>query len=184
MINDDGTIRDTIWHKNFGITYIGNAFRQAHDADPNAKLYINDYNIETKNKKSDFLYNLVKQLKAEGVPIHGVGFQGHFTAGQVPKDFAANMKRFADLGLDVAITELDVRVKKPVTAQSRQPQAKDYAQAVTDCLSVKRCVGVTVWDFTDKYTYLRNDPNWADPSLWDDNIKPKEAVSAVDKVLR
>ena len=139
--------------------------------------------LRGKNKKSDGLYNLVKQLKAEDVPIHGVGFQGHFIAGQVPKDFAANMKRFVDLGLEAAVTELDVRIKKPVTAQSRQQQAEDYAQAVTDCLSVRNCVGVTVWDFADKYTYIQNDPEWAEPALWDINMKPKEAVSAVEKFL-
>ena len=184
VIEEDGTVRDSIWHKNFGTNFIAEAFRAAYEGDPTTKLYINDYNIEGKNKKSDGLYNLVKQLKAESVPIHGVGFQGHFIAGQVPKDFAANMKRFVDLGLEVAVTELDVRIKKPVTAQSRQQQAKDYAQAVTDCLSVHNCVGVTVWDFADKYTYIQNDPEWAEPALWDISMKPKEAVSAVEKVLR
>ena len=186
MLNEDGTLRDSIWHKNFGNNYIANAFRLAHEADPNAKLYINDYNIESKNRKSDGLYNLVKQLKAEGVPVHGVGFQAHMTVGQVPQDLVANMKRFSDLGLDVAITELDLKLKKPSTAQSRQQQAKDYSQIITDCLSVQRCVGVTVWGFTDKYTWLNNfgDQSFGEPCLWDNNYKAKEAVAAIDKVIQ
>ena len=94
------------------------------------------------------------------------------------------MKRFADLGLDVAITELDLQIRKPVTTESRQQQVKDYDQVVTDCLSVQSCVGVTMWGFTDKYSWLKSHQNIDEPYLWDNNINPKEAVSAVEKITR
>jgi len=82
----------------------------AHAAAPKVKLYINDYNIESVNAKSTATLALAKKLLAQGKPLHGIGFESHFIGGQTPKDIGTNMKRFTDLGLDVAITELDVRV--------------------------------------------------------------------------
>ena len=105
---------------------------------------------------------------------------------QVPKEYAENLKRFSDLGLDVAITELTLQIKKPIIEESRKQQTKDYVQVVDACLSVKRCVGITVWEFTDKYNWLvtRNDTNFGEACLWDVNYKPHQAVSAIEKVLR
>ncbi len=89
------------------------------------------------------------------------------------------MLRFAELGLDVAITELDVRQKLPATAASRAQQAKDYAKAFTICTSISRCVGVTVWQFTDKYFWLANLSNsYGNANLWTYNYIPKPAVNA------
>ena len=112
--NEDGTFRSDLWYNQLGSSYIADAFTAAHAADPAAKLYVNDYNIEGSGAKSDGMYNLVKSLKQQGVPIDGVGFQAHFILGQVPSTFKANMQRFADLGVDVAVTELDVRMQLPV----------------------------------------------------------------------
>lgn len=94
--DDSGNLRRSIWYNTFGESYIGEAFKLAHAADSSVNLYINDYNIEYNNAKSNALYNLVKKLKGQGIPIHGVGFQGHFIIGQVPPSatFAANLKRF------------------------------------------------------------------------------------------
>lgn len=96
VFDDSGNLRKSLWYNAFGESYIAEAFKLAHAADPIVKLYINDYNIEYNNAKSTALYNLVKKLKGQGVPIHGVGFQGHFIIGQVPSTatFAANLKRF------------------------------------------------------------------------------------------
>jgi endo-1,4-beta-xylanase len=82
----------------------------AHAAAPDVKLYINDYNIEGVNNKSLALLEIAKDLLANGHPLHGIGFESHFIGGTVPKDLAQSMKMFTDLGLDVALTELDVRV--------------------------------------------------------------------------
>lgn len=86
-------MRQNTWYQHFGESYIPEAFKLAHAVDPTVKLYINDYNIEGVNAKSNALYNLVKKLKAEGVPIHGVGFQAHYSLGQIPSNLQANLQR-------------------------------------------------------------------------------------------
>lgn len=165
-------------------SFIGQAFRQHRAADPSAKLFINDYNIEGFNAKSNSLFNLVQSLLAQGVPIDGVGFQGHFIVGQVPTDFAANMQRFANLGLDVAITELDVRMNMPPTAANLQQQATDYMSAFRACLSVARCTGVTVWGVTDAYSWVPNAfPGQGAALLFDENYNAKPAYFAVESIL-
>ena len=118
---DDGTLRNTIWYNQPGIgfadkgtSYIATAFEWAHSANPAAKLFYNDYNAETVNKKSDAIYAMAREFKSRGVPINGIGFQMHVTLkSDTPEDlqsFAVNLKRFADLGLEIHITELDVRL--------------------------------------------------------------------------
>lgn len=94
--DDSGNFRRSIWYNNFGESYIAEAFKLAHAADPSAKLYINDYNIESISAKSTAMYNLVKKLKNEGVPIHGVGIQGHLIVGNVPSaaQIQANIERY------------------------------------------------------------------------------------------
>lgn len=116
----------------------------------NVKLYYNDYNIEYPGNKSTAAQNLVSQLKARGIQIDGVGLESHFIAGQTPSqaDQEANMNAFTALDVDVVITELDVRLPAlPPNATSQAQQVLDYFSSVSACASVKRCVGVTVWDF-------------------------------------
>src|SRR6185437_7596841 len=91
------------------------ALRTAHAADPNAKLYLNDYGIEGENAKSNAMYSLAQSLLSQGVPLNGIGFESHFIVGQIPSDMQANMQRFANLGLDVAVTELDDRITLPAS---------------------------------------------------------------------
>ena len=101
--------------------------------------------------KSTALKNLIKSLKASGVPIDGVGIQSHLTVGGVPATLQQNMEEFTALGVEVAITELDVRFAAlPPTAAGLAQQKADYATVVGACNAVSGCVGVTVWDFTDK----------------------------------
>lgn len=122
---EDGTRRQSVFQQKIGDGYIAEAFKAARAADPNAKLYYNDYNIEGIGAKSDAVYNLVKSFKQRGIPIDGVGLQAHLILGQVPGSLQQNIKRFADLGVDVAITELDIRMRTPRDA------AKDAQQAPT-----------------------------------------------------
>jgi endo-1,4-beta-xylanase len=183
--NDDGTWRESIWYKGIGQEYVADALRWAHEADPAAKLYVNDYNIEGGNAKSDAWYDLIKSLKAEGVPIDGIGFQGHFDLQYAfPSDMAQNMQRFADLGLEVAVTELDVRVNTPATADELATQADYYKQTVAACLAVKQCVGITVWGFDDKYSWVPfTFPGEGAACLYDQNLAPKPALAAVQEAL-
>lgn len=154
--NDDGTWRSDVFYNTIGQGYVSVALKAARAADPGAKLYINDYNIETIGAKSTALYNLVKSLKSQGIPIDGIGIQGHLIVGEVPStaDIQTNMQRFIALGLEVAITELDIRMTLPSTAALLQQQKQDYQTVITACKNVAGCVGVTVWDYTDKYSWI------------------------------
>lgn len=182
--NEDGTYRADLWYNQLGVSYIADALTAARAADPAAKLYVNDYNIEGTGAKSDGMYNLVKSLKQQGVPIDGVGFQGHFILGQVPSTFKANLQRFADLGVDVAITELDIRMTTPATATTLQQQANDYTTVVNDCLGVSRCKGITVWGFTDSDSWVPSTfPGQGAATPYDENYQPKPAYYAIQTAL-
>ncbi len=148
--NEDGTWRTDVFYNTLNTTYVSVALQAARAADPDAKLYINDYNIEQTGSKSTAMLNLVKQLIADGVPIDGVGFQSHFIVGSVPTSFQTVLEQFTALGLEVAITELDIRMTLPATDALLAQQQKDYQSVVQACVSVSGCVGITIWDWTDK----------------------------------
>jgi endo-1,4-beta-xylanase len=153
--NEDGTLRPTIWLNALGPGYIADAFRWAHQADPHAKLYYNDYNLESIGPKSDAALALVNQLKAQHVPIDGVGFQGHLGIQYpYPDTFGDNLARFAAAGVDVAITEADVRMVLPVTPEKLATQATYFGAMMRSCVAVRRCVSFTLWGFTDKYSWV------------------------------
>jgi endo-1,4-beta-xylanase len=155
IFNDDGTWRDTIWYRNLGPGFVADAFRWAHRADPNAKLYLNDYNNEGLSPKSDAYYALVQQLKAEGVPVQGYGVQGHLaTQYGVPQTTLENLRRFEKLGLDTAFTEVDVRIPLPADAAEVQAQAQGFTTLLQACLLAQRCVSYTLWGFTDRYNWV------------------------------
>jgi endo-1,4-beta-xylanase len=155
IFNDDGTWRDTIWYRNLGPGFVADAFRWAHRADPNAKLYLNDYNNEGLSPKSDAYYALVQQLKAEGVPVQGYGVQGHLaTQYGVPQTTLENLRRFEKLGLDTAFTEVDVRIPLPADAAEVQAQAQGFTTLLQACLLARRCVSYTLWGFTDRYNWV------------------------------
>ncbi|MGV9345974.1 endo-1,4-beta-xylanase [Streptomyces spiralis] len=183
--NEDGTYRDTIWYRTLGPGYIADALRWAHEADPHAKLYLNDYNIEAVGPKSDAYYNLVKQLKAEHVPLDGVGFQAHLALQYgYPTTIEDNLRRFSRLGLDTALTEVDVRMQLPATDDKLAEQATWYADLTKACLAVQRCVGVTIWDFTDKYSWIPGVFAGEGAALpWDEQLRPKPAYQALRDAL-
>lgn len=111
---------------------------------------INDFNIEGTGAKSTAMVNLVRSLKAQGVPIDGIGVQAHLIVGGVPSTLRANLAQFTALGVEVAITELDVRMTLPATAALLAQQQRDYQTVIAACKAVAGCVGVTLWDYTDK----------------------------------
>ncbi|WSS24439.1 endo-1,4-beta-xylanase [Streptomyces sp. NBC_01190] len=164
-----GARRSSPFQDKLGDGYMEEAFRTARAADPDAKLCYNDYNIDGVNAKSNAVYAMVKDFKARGVPIDCVGLQGHFNSqSPVPGDYQQNLQRFADLGVDVQITELDV-------AGSGTAQANSYSTVVNACLAVSRCTGMTVWGITDKYSWRSGDT----PLLFDGNYAKKAAYTAV-----
>jgi len=182
--NDDGTFRTDVFFNAMGSGYIADAIRTAHAADPNAKLYLNDYNIEGENAKSNAMYSLVQSLLAQGVPIGGVGLESHFILGQVPSSMLANMQRFAALGVDVAVTELDDRILLPATSANLAQQATDYSTVVSDCLQVSRCVGVTQWGVGDADSWIPGFfSGYGAATMYDQNYQPKPAYTAAQTAL-
>lgn len=182
--NDDGSLRQDVFYNAMGSGYIADALRTAHAADPNAKLYLNDYNIEGENAKSNAMYSLVSSLKSQGVPIDGVGLESHFILGQVPSSMLANMQRFAALGVDVAVTELDDRIQLPASSASLQQQASDFAAVTNDCLQVSRCVGVTQWAVGDADSWIPGAfSGYGAATMFDQNYQPKPAYTAVQNAL-
>jgi len=179
VIGDNAAYRDSFWYQKLGSSYIAEAFRAARAANPSAKLYINDYNIDGVNAKSTMYYNMIRDLKAQGVPIDGIGFQAHLIVGGVPGDMRANLQRFADLGLDVRITELDIRMQTPSDATKLARQATDYAAVVNACLGVSRCRGITIWGFTDKYSWVPDVfPGQGAALIYDANYQAKPAYTS------
>ncbi|TFK49639.1 endo-1,4-beta xylanase [Heliocybe sulcata] len=152
--NDDGTYREDVFYNTLGESYIPIALTAARAADPNAKLYINEYNIEYQGSKATAMINLVKSLQSQGVPIDGIGLQSHFIVGEVPSTLQATMESFTALGVEIAITELDIRMTLPETAALLEQQKTDYDTVISACRAVSGCIGVTVWDFTDKYSWV------------------------------
>jgi endo-1,4-beta-xylanase len=151
-----------------GDDWIEVAFRTARAADPGAKLCYNDYYTDGHNAKSDAVYAMVQDFKSRGVPIDCVGFQSHITSNSpLPADYQSNLQRFADLGVDVQITELDV-------AGSGTAQADTFARAVRACLGVTRCNGITVWGIRDSDSFRGVDT----PLLFDRNGNKKLAYTA------
>ena len=176
---DNGSWRRSIWLQAMGPDYVEIALRAARAADSRAKLYINDYNVETVGPKMRALFDLVASLKRRGAPLDGVGFQSHFVAGRTPDDMREVMQAFADLGVDVAVTELDVRIKLPPDPQSLDAQAADYSKAIRACLGVARCVGLTTWGVADAHSWIPSFfPGYGAALLFDEAYKPKPAFFA------
>lgn len=185
-LNDNGSLKATFWSSVLGKGYIEQAFRTAAAADPSAALFYNDYNIETIGAKSDSVYEMLRDFKARGVPVHGVGFQAHFIAGQAPSKDAlvANMARFAALGLKIHFTELDIRVPLPATTASLATQATNYTDVFRACLETSACEMVVMWGFTDLSSWIPTTfAGMGAALLFDSTFLAKPAYSAVNDLL-
>ncbi|KAL9094010.1 MAG: hypothetical protein Q9165_003680 [Trypethelium subeluteriae] len=185
-LNDNGTYRSDLWYDTIGPAFIPIAFQAAAAADPNAKLYYNDYNIEYPGAKSTAAQQLVSSLQAQGIKVDGVGLQSHFIGGETPSldSQVANMQAFTALGVEVAVTELDVRVSTPATDAEVAQQATDYATTAQACVDVEGCVGVTVWDFDDQYSWVPSTfAGYGAADLFYANFTAKPAVASIAQVF-
>ena len=183
-----------------GEEYIAKAFQWAHEADPDAQLFYNDYN-EIDPVKREKMHRLVKSLKDAGVPIHGVGLQAHWAVNEPSREqLDATLKRFADLGLKLQITEMDISVYSKehdarersskdadtaFTAEKEQQQEAVYKMSFELFRKYKNAIsGVTFWNISDRYSWLDNFPvrDRKDyPLLFDKDLKPKKAFWQVAK---
>ncbi|WP_328728732.1 endo-1,4-beta-xylanase [Streptomyces griseoaurantiacus] len=185
VFEEDGSLRDSIWLQQLGPSYIADAFRWAHKADPKAKLFMNDYNVEGVNAKSTAYYELAKKLRAQGVPVQGMGVQAHLDIQYgFPTDLAANLARFDRLGLQTAITEADVRMFTPSDPAKLARQASDYRGLLAACLATKGCASFTVWGFTDKYSWVPGTfEGEGEANILDADFRHKPAYAALREEL-
>jgi endo-1,4-beta-xylanase len=165
--DENGGLRDSIWYNQPGIGlakkrtgYIEQAFRWAHAADPQALLFYNEAGAEAVDRKSDAVYEMVKDFKKHHVPIDGVGLQMHiFNLDPDVQSIAANITRFTKLGVQVQITEMDVALPVDANGDALNPhdfarQAEIYGQIATICLQHPGCTAFQTWGFTDKYSWI------------------------------
>lgn len=178
--NSDG-LEHNLWYQAMGKDYIPQAFRAARAADPAAALYLNEYGVEQSGPRWDALYKLVKQLKADGVPIDGVGMQNHeYEKGDrtPPETFRKHVQALAALGLKVRVSEMDV-----VSGGDTTMQAKEFAGKLAVCRDEPNCTTFGMWGFTDRYGSTADTGQYpltvGDALPWDQNLKPKKAYPAL-----
>lgn len=186
--DEDGELRETVWYKSIGKEYFKLAFKWAREADPKAKLFYNDYASEIFSKKSDGIYALMQYFKKEHIPIDGIGFQMHLDLANPPSRevIVSNLNRFADLGLEIHVTEMDVKTMdfKGTKKQMEKALAQVYQDVFAACLSVKNFKNFTLWGLTDKYTWLSltyGSVNY--PLIFDNQYKPKESYYGMKRAL-
>lgn len=193
---DAAPLFDGFWMKHLGEDYIALAFRFAHEADPEALLFYNDYDHgDALGPKSDRIYALLKRLIAAGVPVHGVGLQMHCNLRKPPvgKAVRANFERLAKLGLQVQITELDVDPSgvSGTMEERLQKQADVYRDIVSAAVSSRVCKAILTWGFSDRF--IQKDlnrrqglPENTPTLLWlfDAGYHPKPAFEAVLSALQ
>jgi len=193
-LNDDGSLRSNPPWGALGQAYIDLAFKTARAADPNALLFYNDYNLEYPGAKQDSAFALLSRLKAAGVPVDGIGFQGHIQinadgSGDPGKQsLISTFSRFAALGLKIEITELDVRVQttagNPTTA-ALLAQNQTYSDIVSACLAVSACDAIVVWGITDSESWIPGTfPGWGQALLFDGSYNKKATYNAVLSALQ
>lgn len=178
---DSSMYHDTYWNKKIGPEHISMAHRYAHEADPKCKLIHNDWVHEGEGWDSDKLCRFVQELQDDNVPVHGVGLQYHFgiTEPPVMEKLLNTYDRFASLGLEVHITELDVFIDYPVTDEKLEQQAILYKNVAKAAASHKAVTEFLVWGHTDASHHYQRDKTRGDACLWDEDYNPKPAYYAV-----
>jgi endo-1,4-beta-xylanase len=170
IFDEDGSFRSSVFYNVLGEDFVATAFNAAKQADPNAKLYINDYNLDSASyAKTKAMVSHVKKWVADGVPIDGIGSQSHLAANWPIADYPAALKSLCEVVDECAITELDIK----------GAAEGDYKTAVGACLDVENCVGVTVWG-------VRDPDSWrpaGTPLLFDEGFQAKEAYNGLCELL-
>ena len=207
----DTILQHSFWYKAFKLLkehgdvsedFVSYAFRKAHAVDPDCKLFLNDYGIEGFygwGEKSFAARALVKSLLEHGVPINGVGLQMHQNYGNDPSagdNLAGNIQAYKDMGLEVQVTECDIKIELPVLSTSPDKvygeptpadlanQARTYYNIVKTCKESGNVSAFLTWGFTDKYSWIPwKYPGWGWALPFDKNYQPKPAALAIEKAL-
>lgn len=187
-VTDEGQLRENIWLNNIGEEYIELAFRYAHEADPDAVLFYNDYGQEYSTAKIQRMVELLKSLKEKNVPVHGVGFQYHINLNTNERIVEYGLRAISSLNLKIHISELDIAVnqeKKEDFVFSEEIQEKQrvkyrnivktYMQIVPKDLQY----GITTWGIYDGDSWLIEQNGSDYPLLFDVNYNKKLAYQGV-----
>lgn len=185
---DDGTVRNSIWVQHLGVGYIARCFEYAHQADPDALLFYNDYGHEYSSAKRTAIINMVNDFKNRGVPISGIGMQFHMTYTQTDANISAAITSAASTGLKVHISELDIRLNTNKTAglvftqQLAEQQAARYNFVIKtyNAIPAAQKFGITTWNVGDADSWIpswQNAPDW--PLPFDANYLRKPAYAAI-----
>mmetsp|Transcript_16155 Transcript_16155/g.32191 ORF Transcript_16155/g.32191 Transcript_16155/m.32191 type:complete len:348 (-) Transcript_16155:31-1074(-) len=190
-LNETGTLKHNIWN-NITDNYIDVAFKAARKADPDTKLFYNDYNVASSSgwskTKSDAMYDMVKGMLDRGVPVDGVGLQFHVGTGYDMLDgVKMNMARYGELGVEVHITELDLVCSQKNgydctwSSEMEAQQGQLYSNLLDLCLSEPACTNFETWGFTDKYTWQDDGTH---PLPFYEDYSAKKAVDDMYQVLQ
>ena len=183
----DGSLRKSFYYMSISRDYIAQALLWAHAADPAAKLFINEYSTEEINRKSNSLYALAKDLISRGVPLHGIGFQMHLSL-ENRINFTSvreNLKRFADLGLEIHLTEVDVKIKDPASPADLAAQAAVYSEITRLFLSEKRYTAMIMWGLSDKTSWIPHYfKGYGSACILDTNYRPKPAFKTIAQEMK
>jgi len=186
---DPTVLRGSIFSELLGASFIDDAFTAARAADPDAKLYYNDYGADGLGTKSDSIYAMVADMKQRGIPIDGVGLQMHWRStdsGPSPSDVAANIERLGALGVEVVVF---LKEPGPENGGTTEQQTRTFHDVVAACFGQPSCKAVTFWGITDKYSWLNYfDTSCAEgdtprPLLFDDDYQKKPAYAGVLEAL-
>ena len=177
MFNEDGSLRDTVWLRTLGPGYLERALRKAHEVDPAAHLFLNEYNNEAAGyAKADAMYNMVKDFVERGVPIYGVGMQLHLAA-DLPYDedaIRANIRRYAELGIKICFSEVDVRIPLSRLEELEPKQKQIWKSLMKLAVEEPNVESFIVWGVSDKNSWIPAwKPGYGNALLFDKNFKPK-----------
>ena len=193
-VTDEGsTLRDCLWSQKLGEDYIGLAFTAAHEADPNALLFMNEYNLEYTPKKRATLLRAAERALKNGAPLHGIGTQTHIGGDVPPGAIRAAIRDIASLGLKIHVSEVDITLHEERLVNAVEPRADqlrvldELVQAYHDVPAAQR-VGMTFWGVRDSDSWQNSGPHprpiFDEPLLFDKFGRPKPMARELARDLK
>jgi endo-1,4-beta-xylanase len=182
-----GRLENNVYLKYLGEDYIAEAFRIAHSVDPDIKLFLNEELYDYNDRQASFFVDLVRKLKENDVPVHGIGIQSHIAIDTAIADLKDYISKFTDMGLEVEITELDIRLRLfDGYEDPYEEQGKYYARLIDACMANPMCKGVTFWGFSDDNCWMDSYPfpKPNEPYLFDAEKNPKPAFYDIYKTMK